>query len=285
MRLAGRLSADRPRGGLRCHPGSQAGTMAREMTAEWLLGWWNAIYVLPFGLALAYLFAYALSGWTFGDADAPHGDLHGQPHVDVHDDVGGHELPHHPPIHTPATDLDADSDVGGAKSTLLQGVSWLGVGRVPLSILLMVLFLSFGAIGFVTNQLFMDLLSDGLVAVASLPAAVIGSLAITAAVGNSIARWLPMTESSARPRRELVGLRATAVFAIDDLHGMAMVRDSGGDRYQVACRVLPDREAIPGGTEVVLVKYAAEPGVFYVVPSDLVEGSRELSGEAIGDVA
>jgi hypothetical protein len=40
------------------------------MTLNWLLGWWNLIFVIPFLVALTYLGIYTASGLTFGDADA-----------------------------------------------------------------------------------------------------------------------------------------------------------------------------------------------------------------------
>ena len=47
------------------------------MTHEWLLGWWNLVFLAPFLLALIYLGVYAASGLTFGDADADVGDADG----------------------------------------------------------------------------------------------------------------------------------------------------------------------------------------------------------------
>ena len=40
------------------------------MTAQWILGWWNLIFMVPFALALMYLVLYTVSGITFGEADA-----------------------------------------------------------------------------------------------------------------------------------------------------------------------------------------------------------------------
>ena len=274
------------------------------MSLEELLAWWNVIYLLPFGLALLYLFAYSASGWTFGeidtdfdadadvDADADlgadvdvDGDLPAEAGVEAEADAGQDlQQASHPPTHTPAADIDADTDPTGTKG-LLNAVAWLGVGRVPLSILLMVLFLTFGSIGFVINQLAREWTSPHLVWLISLPVALAGSLGLTSVTARAIARWLPMTESSARHRRELVGSRATTVFAVNDQEGVAVVRDPGGDRYQVACRTLPGRAPIAGGTEVVLVKYKADLGIFYAVPSGLVEGLRRLDGEPVGDAA
>ena len=277
------------------------------MTLESLLAWWNVIYLLPFGLALVYLFAYSASGWTFGDADVEHdvgadvdadvdaeieaGVEVGGPEVNV-PDLGGeagpdaavepdhdisHDAAHSHSLNTPGRDIDVDTDPTATKS-IFEALAWVGLGRVPLSILLMVLFLSFGTIGFITNQALRDWLDSGLVALVSLPIAVLGALGITSAVAQSIARWMPLAESSARHRRELVGLRATAVFAVDEGQGVAMVREPGGDRYQVSCRTLPGRPSIAGGTEVVLVKYAESRGVFYVVPSDLEVPGRPAEG-------
>ena len=40
------------------------------MTLEWLLGWWNLVFVAPFFVALLYLGVYTLTGVGGGDADA-----------------------------------------------------------------------------------------------------------------------------------------------------------------------------------------------------------------------
>jgi hypothetical protein len=118
----------------------------RAMNAEWLLHWWNLIFLLPFGLALMYLALYTLSGVTFGDGDLDHS-------FDADHDLGadaGHDL-------EADHDMDADHDPGndgpasGHASGPLAALSWLGVGRVPLSILLMVLLLTWGVVGFVAN--------------------------------------------------------------------------------------------------------------------------------------
>src|SRR5688572_26436424 len=56
------------------------------MNADWLLGWWNLVFIVPFLLALIYLGVYTVSGITFGEGDAQ---------------FGGHDA-----------DADADHDVG-----------------------------------------------------------------------------------------------------------------------------------------------------------------------------
>src|SRR5882757_7838975 len=74
------------------------------MSAQWLLNWWNLIFLLPFGLALLYLGLYTTSGITFGDADADV-DMDADADMDADGDLGadaGGDIDH---------DLDADGDV------------------------------------------------------------------------------------------------------------------------------------------------------------------------------
>ena len=229
------------------------------MTATWLLGWNNLIFIVPLGLALAYLFAYALSGWTFGDADV---DFDADADVDVEADLDAdadvyaeHET------HVARPDIDADSDVGHTHG-LLNALTWLGVGVVPLSIVLMVLLLTFGLVGFATNQLLRDAMGMNGVWVA-LPLAVLFGFGITSGVSQLIARYMPMNESSARPMTALVGSRGTVVFAVSADGGTVSVRDPGGDRYQVAAR---SSQPIAAGSEVVLVDY--RDGLFHVRTTD-----------------
>src|SRR5207249_11936126 len=130
------------------------------MTMQWILGWQNLIFVVPFGLAVIYLGIYTLSGWTFGDADADGGIDHDiDTDVDAHIDVDAHVDVDHD-VADADTDADADADHeadhdteaeggGGTSqpSIALQALSWVGIGKVPASIVLMVLALSWGFIG------------------------------------------------------------------------------------------------------------------------------------------
>lgn len=281
------------------------------MTLDWLLGWWNLVFVVPFGLALLYLILYAASGVTFGDADAD-GDL-AEPDVD-HDVHLGHDahLDHDLDV-DPDADLDVEADVdadldgdldadvdgpeapaggthaiepGGFRSAL----TWLGVGRVPLSVLLMVLMLAWGATGFLVNQLARESVgSDWRVALLSLPAALAVGLFVTRGVVRAIDRWVPLDETSARRRHDLLGLAGVAVYDVTARFGMVGVRDDHGDLYQVPCRLAAGHaDVIPKNATAVLVAYNARERLYHVVPPTAVgrtpdgEPTRELTSRQTG---
>src|SRR5690348_1949992 len=121
------------------------------MTLQWLVNWWNLIFVLPFGLALLYLGLYTVSGVTFGesDLDADHdfdagadvdADVDADADADVDHDIDSDVDADADSDADADADHDADTDAEHETqfSPALAVMSWLGVGKVPLSIVLMV---------------------------------------------------------------------------------------------------------------------------------------------------
>jgi membrane protein implicated in regulation of membrane protease activity len=240
------------------------------MNAEWLLNWWNLIFLLPFGLALMYLGLYTVSGLTFGDSDVDHDfDADADTDVDADADADANADADHDldADHDADGDSDADHDADGDEdaghgSTSLAALTWLGLGKVPVSLLLMVLFLTWGVVGFVANAAMQS--RGASAAIISVPLAAVASLLMTRLVATTVARVMPLNETTARRRHALLGLTGEAIFAIDQRFGMVSVRDDMGDLYQVACRAQTGGEAIPKGTQVTLVAYNAKQGIFYV---------------------
>lgn len=266
------------------------------MTAEQLLSWWNLIYLLPFGLAVLYLFVYAVSGLTFGEVDLDADvnadadfDADGHVEVDAHADIDADaDVDAHAGVDAHA-DVDADADghaagkaLGGHHADSAGGdrahemplhwkvLSWFGLGRVPLSIVGMVFCLAWGGIGLVVNILLEPVLPrPWMVVLVSLPVAAIGTSALTGTVVRLMERWLPTTETSAQPRAKLVGTSGEALYEIDDKFGLASIRTREGDLYQVPCRVYEGRESVAKGKQVLLVDYDAKRELFYVTEYDL----------------
>jgi membrane protein implicated in regulation of membrane protease activity len=229
------------------------------MTGEWLMQWWNLIFVVPFGLALLYLGVYAMSGFTFGDADADVA-VDG-PDVDADAEIA----------------VDADADADGADFDAHHGhvpfhiaaMSWIGIGRVPLSLVLMVLLLTWGFFGFATSYyLEKNAIDRAFVPVIALCVAAIGSLGTTALASRAIARWLPTSETYALRRHELLGRTGEAIFQIDHQSGVVSLRDENNDLFQVACRVHGDRGPIAKGARVRLIAYNGREKAYYVTEHD-----------------
>lgn len=243
------------------------------MPVEWFFSWFNLIYILPFGIALIYLGLYTISGITFGDGDADvhleaDGDVDAGVHLDV--DADGDldaDADADADVDHPSIDHDA-GEVGG-HGVMFNALSWMGLGRVPLSIILMVLLLSWGMIGFCTNFLMWPKVPQaGRVVMLSLPLALIGSTLIARLVVQLVARFLPTNETYVHRRHELLGLCGEAIFNVDRDSGLVSVRDERGDLFQVACRVYRDGPAIAKGSKVKLVAYNGKEGMFYVTATE-----------------
>jgi membrane protein implicated in regulation of membrane protease activity len=224
------------------------------MTVTLLFAWWNLIYVVPFGLALLYLGLYVFTGLTFGDGDLhlDH-DLEMDHDVDVDHDVG--------------VEHDHDASVDSGPSGVMAVLSLLGVGRVPLSLALMILLILWGSIGFALNQLLVTFVgATAMVGVISIPVTGVLSLLLTGVIARVIGKVLPTNETYGRNRSALVGCVGEAISAIDAEFGLVSVRDSHGDLFQVACRTVMGEPLVPKGMRVVLFEYEAEKAVFYVAP-------------------
>jgi membrane protein implicated in regulation of membrane protease activity len=259
------------------------------MNAQWFFGWWNLIFILPFGLALVYLGLYTLSGVTFGDADADvsgdiHADVDGDLHMEMDADADAD-------IHA---DVDADTDAGsdfehpsidhdagegpsqGGHSPAMAALGWMGVGRVPVSIVMMVLFLCWGFIGFSSNYLLWPKLQvPTRLVLMSLPIALVGSVIVTRLVVQLTARFLPTNETYVGRRHELLGMKGEAIYNIDGESGVVCVRDERGDLFQIPCRVYRDQRTIAKGSTVKLVAYNGKEGMFYAV------AASETSGQTV----
>lgn len=242
------------------------------------MNWWNLIFVLPFGLALLYLGLYTLTGVTFGDADADAGSADAAADADADAEADAEA----------AGDAETESDGGSGETEAADDhghaplhaalAAALGLGRVPLSLVLMVLMMTWGLIGFAANSLLQPALGAGArVAWASVPAAAVGSLLVTQVVVRLIGRLLPMNQTFARRRHELLGFSGEAVYAVDEQFGMAAVRDERGNFYQVPCRVEPGRASIAKGGKVLLVGYNAKHKIFHVIPDGSSAGPETVT--------
>jgi hypothetical protein len=283
------------------------------MTLNWILGWWNLIYLAPFLIALTYLGVYVMTGITFGDADvsADH-DLGADHDVSADHDIGAdqdlgidHDLDADHGIDTeqnlswePSPEVQAEAhaalgddvhhdshgQTSGEKVPTFSAFSLLqliGFGKVPLSLMVMILLICWGISGFATNQMLHKTMSDGdKVGLMSLPIAAAISLVATALITRALHKVMPQDESTAKTLPQLVGQHGTAILPINDTFGLARVLDGSGVGIQVPCRVAPGQETISANRAVVLMRFDRSERVFYVTTPDRLETFRAAPSHA-----
>jgi len=245
------------------------------MTLQWLLGWWNLVFIVPFVLGLMYLGLYTLTGLTFGDTDA---DVDVDHDIDAHLEVG-HDVDTDADVDADAdhdVDQDADHDADdGGRGAVLTALSWIGIGQMPLSLVMMIHMLCWGAIGFAGVQLTRGRPIGMSVALGG-TAGAFGASLITHLVARVLGPRVFRAPSTARRWHQLLGSRGVAMYSIDEQFGMVSGRDERGELFQAACRVSQGQSPIEKGEAVELIAYAAKERMFYVVRADSATTPRKL---------
>lgn len=152
-----------------------------------------------------------------------------------------------------AVDLDADI---GADSHGGHILGWLGVGRVPLLMLIVVLLAWFGFLGLAGQQVIAALFGAPLPALLAAPAALAAAVPLTAVSAHVLGRIMPHDETTAVTRDHLLGKRATITVgtAQRGSPARASVRDVHGQVHYVMVEPVEDQEAVPEGATLLLVR-------------------------------
>lgn len=240
------------------------------MTLQWLLGWWNLIFIVPFAIALTYLGVYISTGITFGDADADSdvdADLDADHDVEIDADVN-HDIDadvDHDLVHDTDHDADAHEDGGRLGAASLALLHLVGLGKVPLSLLVMMFLFAWGISGFAATQWLRPFISSGeKIAFYAMPLAAWMAFCVTALGARLFARVFPMNEAPATALNDLVGQRGVAVLPIDENFGLARIENPKGAAIQVPCRVAPGDAPIAGHASVVVTHFNRQARTFYV---------------------
>ena len=153
-------------------------------------------------------------------------------------------------------DADADHDADGAPTTL-SVLAFIGLGKAPLLVVLLIFFGAIGILGWVLNSLVQGTLGSypGVAFIVVLPLSVIVGGLISSRTSRFIGRALPPISTTATRAQALVGRRGTVVSPfVDDKYGLVRLRDSGGTLLSVFA-VNQSGELIKRGSDVVLVAY------------------------------
>jgi membrane protein implicated in regulation of membrane protease activity len=233
-----------------------------------LIAWYNLPFTLMLGLGvvLAGLQLLGLShdGDTDADADA---DMDADIDADIDADADvelavQHDLDHDidPDIdHDIDNDLDHGVDHDMSRDSL-SGFSWLafiGIGKAPLMVVILIVLMTTGFLGWFLNGLAMGILGffPGLLLLGTLLVSlVVGSL-VTSRVTRFIGRTLPPVSTTATRAQALVGRPGTVISPfIDDRYGMVHLRDDGGTLISLFA-VTEDEQPIARGELVILLSY------------------------------
>ncbi|MFN3945912.1 MAG: OB-fold-containig protein [Allosphingosinicella sp.] len=141
-------------------------------------------------------------------------------------------------------------------------LGWLGVGRVPLLMLIVVLLALFGLLGLGLQQLAEALLGAPLSPWLAAPVAFLASLPLLGMCARGLERILPRDETTAVGLESLVGKRATVTIgtAARGHPARASVRDSHGQIHHVMVEPNDDLGRVQAGETVLLVR--REGGIF-----------------------
>jgi len=135
-------------------------------------------------------------------------------------------------------------------------LSWLGVGRLPLLMLIVVFLTLFGVAGLILQQAMVDLTGAPLDAWIAVPAVALGSLPLTGLAARGLARILPHDHTTAVPLEALIGRPAQVVTGRAALGSPARARaeDHHGQAHYVM--VEPDRSGavFEEGEQILLVR-------------------------------
>jgi hypothetical protein len=245
-----------------------------------LLRWWNLIFLLPGVAALLYLVLLATGGVGDGDAD---GDLDAHADLDLHAGIGAdldHDLAHGIE-HVVGEGGHAAGGEPHQPGGMLQLLSLVGVGRIPLSLLLMSFCFLWALLGWLANQVFGAILRvPALFIWPSLAVTLLGSILLTRYLAIGLARVMPATESYGVGRRQLVGRLADARYPISETAGTAQLHDQYGTLQEVPVRVRPGEPPIAAGSRVILWRYDEANETFLVLPGDEIEAAAAADRRA-----
>jgi len=147
---------------------------------------------------------------------------------------------------------DFDLDIHGDADLL----GWLGLGRLPLLMLLAIFLALFGMIGLIGQHLLLDFAGAMLSPLIAAPAAFLASLPLTGFAARWLAPLLPRDQSSAVPLDALTGSFARVVTGVarSGSPARARVEDAYGQAHYVM--VEPDNagQTLEEGETILLVR-------------------------------
>jgi len=223
--------------------------------------WQYLLFEIPLacGLLLAIGAAFGLSGDSDVEADVDADvDADADHDVDANHGHGGSAL---------------ETSAARLQSTPFRIMRFLGIGRVPFTLLLTLGLFIFGISGVIANEILRKVLFFAPIYVwGSLAFAGVCALVLTGRLAKLINRLMPSSVTFVIKKEDLVSCMGTADTRITTEFGIANVRDTarnGGDQHQIKC--VTSRGEIESGARILVVAYDAEKECFTVdrLPAEL----------------
>lgn len=251
------------------------------MSIHEMLQWWNLIYLAPLLVSLVWILATVFTG-AHGDGGAHggHGIGHDVGHGVGHD-IGhavhhvGHTIEHaihhgdvghsHTDVHSHGTHSH-QSHAGSEHNSFGQKVlSILGIGQVPITLLIGIFLLCWGMFGMLANKFFAPVMKFPAIYIwPSMGATFFASAVFTRSMAAIVGRLMPNTETYGVSRLELVGSLGTTVFPTNETTGTIHVKDTYGTVHRVQAKTEDGAKPIPSGKEVMILDFDEEDKRFVV---------------------
>lgn len=235
-----------------------------------LITWANVPYLFALGVAVlfALLQMSGVLGLLAGGGD--HDGGHDAGPGDAHDaggegaaDGGGHDGHEGHGDHDGHDGHDDHGGQGGPGSIW----GWMGLGKVPLTLLWQTFAVAFALCGLAVHTAWYvraGSLPDYAILVSLAPAIGVGLLT-TRLLASSLSRILADPQQQATSRRELVGQTGVVISSqVGHEFGEVRIKDKTGHMVRLVCRVREREAPIPQGREVVVIDY--DEGHLYVAP-------------------
>ena len=240
-----------------------------------LLSWWNLIFLIPLAVGILFAIGSSFGIGGEGDHDIDH-DLDMGHDIDMDHDLGvdhdvcvDHDVDHD-------IDGDMDHDHHGGQGVLdmtgkkvprhvpfgFRVLGLIGVGKAPMSIVLMCLNLIWGGTGMIMNLVF-----GPLFLLVTIPVAAGSTIFLTGAFAALVGKLVPKMESYNVVATDLVGRFGEITLRTRTDFGRAMVVDQYGGRKWINCRS-KEGELAPR-SKIVVASYDSGSNTYLVIPDKL----------------
>lgn len=218
------------------------------------------------------------------EADVDH-DLHADVDHDLHAEVG-HDVEAHGDVEHDATLATAHGAETAHDTDETHSAGWMqwvlalpGADRAPLMLVLVVLSLSFGIIGLVSNHFLGQLLPPLVYVWLSMALAMGGGLLISRTFARTFARVLPRMETYALQRCDCVGQTGTITGTLSDGGAYAQVYDPNHNLLEVHVHGSPGTK-FELGNKVLFLDYDESLSLYLAEPIDAHPDARPLAEPA-----